>query len=109
MADLFLRAFIAHIVSDVLLQPDILSKKKEKREKWIIFHMIVTFASFLFFGWGVLSLKWVLFSLLASISHYIIDRIRIKKGKKGIFIGILDQSSHFACIALFLFILYGKL
>lgn len=107
MANLFLRAFLAHIVSDILLQPDILSKKKEKQKRWVIIHGIITFISLMFFGWGVFSLKWLLFSLLNSISHYIIDLIRIKKGKKGIIVGILDQALHFAFMGLFLFILFS--
>lgn len=109
MADLFLRAFLAHIVSDVLLQPDILSKKKEKRRIWIMLHGFITLASLLFFGWGVISLRWILFSLLTSLSHYIVDLIRIKRGKKGIIIGIIDQAFHFAFIGLFLFIFFRLL
>gem|GEM_PF-5337037 len=109
MADLILRAFLAHIVSDVLLQPDLLSKKKGQAQRWLIFHGVVTFLSLLFFGWGVFSLRWILFSTLTSISHYIIDLIRIRRGKKNIFISILDQALHFVAIGLFLFIFFKLL
>ncbi|MEW6103053.1 MAG: DUF3307 domain-containing protein [bacterium] len=107
MADLFLRAFLAHIVSDVLLQPDILSKKKRDAGKWLIAHGIITLIALLFFGWAVSPyLKWALFSILTSISHYFVDFFRIKRGKKSILISILDQALHFAFMGLFLFIFF---
>ncbi len=109
MGDLFLRAFLSHIVSDVLLQPDLLSKKKKERGLWLILHGIITLASLLFFGWGVFSLKWVLFSISTSTLHYVVDYFRIRQGKKGILISILDQALHFAFIGLFLFIFFNLL
>ncbi|MEW6007484.1 MAG: DUF3307 domain-containing protein [bacterium] len=110
MADLILRAFLAHIVSDVLLQPDLLSKKKKSARIWLILHGIITFIALLFFGWGISPcLKWILFSILTSISHYFVDFFRIKRGKKGILISILDQALHFGFIGLFLFLFFKLL
>ncbi|HAW49765.1 TPA: hypothetical protein DCX16_02285 [bacterium] len=106
MADFALRAFIAHVVSDLLLQPDLLSKKKKKAMMWLLIHGAITFICLIFFGWGIISIRWILFSLLLSLSHIIVDFIRIRIGRKGVVVGIIDQLVHFGFMALFLILIY---
>ena len=106
MADLLLRAFLAHVVGDILLQPDWLSKKKRKIRLFILLHGAILFSIFLFFGWGVFSLQWVIFCILVSGFHILVDWTKIRIGREGILIGIIDQSLHLGSIVLFAYILF---
>ncbi|MEK9149321.1 MAG: DUF3307 domain-containing protein [Candidatus Desantisbacteria bacterium] len=106
MADLLLRAFLAHIVGDILLQPDFLSKKKRRERLFILLHGAILFTFFLFFGWGVFSWQWVIFCLLVTGFHILVDWTRIRIGREGIIVGIIDQSLHLGSIVLFAYILF---
>jgi hypothetical protein len=107
MADYILRAILAHIVADLLLQPDFLSKKKKRKKEWILLHSLIVFLSLCFFGWGVLSIRWVFLSISISLLHTLIDWERIKFVKKeGILVGIIDQTLHIGGIWLLVYIVY---
>lgn len=106
LPDLLLRAFLAHIVGDILLQPDFLSKKKKRVRLFILLHGAILFLLFLFFGWGVLSREWFLFCLLVTGFHILVDWVRIRMKREGIVVGLIDQTLHLGSIVLFASILF---
>ena len=54
-----------HFVSDFILQSDIMAINKSKNVKYLLLHCFIYSLLFLVFGWE--------FSLIAFLSHFIID------------------------------------
>jgi hypothetical protein len=113
LADLLILQIIAHILADFIFQSDLWTRHKKRygfRSKIIYWHVLIVFI----FSY-LLSFQWnfILYSLLISFVHLVIDGLKVKLGNIKIgrvkpfqkFTFFADQSVHIGtiCLAVSLF------
>lgn len=105
---LFLSLLMAHIIGDFYLQSDkyCQQKEKEKTKSWFLYihSLIIGALSFLFVGTCAL---W-LYALIITISHLLIDIIKVYCFPKGLWPFVADQLVHVAILAIVSFHFHHK-
>ncbi len=95
---LLLKIFVAHFISDFILQPTEWAKDKDKSgfKSWHLYvHIIITAVTLFIFLWNLK--LWDLI-LIISLSHFVIDIIKSSLKRTNIWIFIIDQLLHFSVI-----------
>jgi hypothetical protein len=101
---LLLRLFLAHCLTDFFLQPDQWVADKRKKlwnSKYLWYHGLLTGVVAMIFVWNW---EWWWAILLLTVSHIIIDLIKVSMGKKTTKVGTefilfaIDQLLHIAML-----------
>ncbi len=106
---LFVKLFLAHLVGDFLLQPNlwVLHKEKHKiKSKYVYLHVLIHFLLILLLLWD---LSYWGVALLIAVSHYVIDLLKLYTSplfKHGNIPFFIDQLLH--VLVLYICAYYGN-
>ncbi len=96
--DLLLKLLVAHFLSDFILQPTKLAKKKDEHgvKSWHLYlHIIITAASLCVVLWDIA--LWPVI-LIITLTHFIIDAAKSQFKQPNIWVFIIDQILHILVI-----------
>jgi len=107
---LYALIILAHVLADFSFQSNTISQKKQKQKKYMGLHLLIVFLISLILVLPYLRLKLLLILFIITLSHGIIDYIKIyglklnnsTDGKYNLEIFLLDQVLHILVIGFFI-------
>jgi hypothetical protein len=107
---LYALIILAHVLADFSFQSNTISQKKQEQKKYMGLHLLIVFLISLILALPYLRLKLLLILFIITLSHGIIDYIKIyglklnnsTDGKYNLEIFLLDQVLHILVIGFFI-------